>query len=111
MRWTIGARQGSNYQMPSANPFTRRQLFAQAGIAAPAALWMEAAEPAPAFHPLGVLVIGGHPGDPEAGCGGTIARYTAQGHAVTLLYLPRGEAGVRGKNAAESAAIRSAEAE
>jgi len=32
------------------------------------------------------LVTGGHPGDPEYGCGGTIARLTALGHEVTLLY-------------------------
>jgi LmbE family N-acetylglucosaminyl deacetylase len=42
-------------------------------------------------HPLKVIVTGGHPGDPEYGCGGTIARYTALGHAVILLYLNRGE--------------------
>jgi LmbE family N-acetylglucosaminyl deacetylase len=38
-----------------------------------------------------VVVTGGHPGDPEYGCGGTIARYTDAGHDVTLLYLNRGE--------------------
>ena len=31
------------------------------------------------------------PGDPEYGCGGTIARYTDLGHDVVLLYLNRGE--------------------
>jgi N-acetylglucosamine malate deacetylase 1 len=40
---------------------------------------------------LKVVVTGGHPGDPEYGCGGTVARYTDQGHSVTLLYLNRGE--------------------
>jgi len=29
-----------------------------------------------------VMVTGGHPGDPECGCGGTIARYTDLGHDV-----------------------------
>jgi LmbE family N-acetylglucosaminyl deacetylase len=38
-----------------------------------------------------ILVTGGHPGDPEYGCGGTIARYSDLGHEVTLLYLNRGE--------------------
>ena len=38
-----------------------------------------------------VIVTGGHPGDPEYGCGGTIARYTDAGHEVVLLYLNRGE--------------------
>jgi LmbE family N-acetylglucosaminyl deacetylase len=40
---------------------------------------------------LKVVVTGGHPGDPEYGCGGTIARYGRLGHQVTLLYLNRGE--------------------
>ncbi len=38
-----------------------------------------------------VMVTGGHPGDPEYGCGGTIARYTDQGHDVVLLYLNTGD--------------------
>jgi N-acetylglucosamine malate deacetylase 1 len=37
-----------------------------------------------------VVVCGGHPGDPEYGCGGTIARLTQMGHDVTLLYLNDG---------------------
>ncbi len=37
-----------------------------------------------------VVVTGGHPGDPEYGCGGTIARYTDLGHEVVLLYLNEG---------------------
>jgi N-acetylglucosamine malate deacetylase 1 len=57
-----------------------------------------------------VIVAGGHPGDPEYGGGGTIARYTEQGHAVTLLYLNRGEGGIPGKTGKEAAAIRSGEA-
>jgi LmbE family N-acetylglucosaminyl deacetylase len=39
---------------------------------------------------LKVIVTGGHPGDPEYGCGGTVARYTALGHDVGLLYLNDG---------------------
>jgi LmbE family N-acetylglucosaminyl deacetylase len=42
-------------------------------------------------HRLRVVVTGGHPGDPEYGCGGTVARYTDAGHEVILLYLNRGE--------------------
>jgi LmbE family N-acetylglucosaminyl deacetylase len=38
-----------------------------------------------------VIVCGGHPGDPEYGCGGTVARYTDLGHEVILLYLNDGE--------------------
>ena len=65
----------------------------------------------PPANALKVLVVGGHPGDPEAGCGGTIARYAQAGHQVTALYLNRGQAGVSGKTAEQAAAIRSAEAE
>src|SRR6202041_3620735 len=37
-----------------------------------------------------VIVAGGHPGDPEYGCGGTVARLTKLGHEVVLLYLNDG---------------------
>lgn len=37
-----------------------------------------------------IVVTGGHPGDPEYGCGGTIARLTAMGHEVVLLYMNDG---------------------
>jgi len=60
---------------------------------------------------LKVVVAGGHPDDPESGCGGTIARYTDLGHEVTILYLTCGEAGIKGKSHEEAAAIRSAECE
>ena len=40
---------------------------------------------------LKMIVTGGHPGDPEYGCGGTVARYTDLGHEVFLLYLNKGE--------------------
>src|ERR1700689_4698064 len=39
---------------------------------------------------LKVIVAGGHPGDPEYGCGGTVARLTGLGHEVVLLYLNDG---------------------
>ncbi len=60
---------------------------------------------------LKVVVTGGHPGDPEYGCGGTVARYTDLGHEVTLLYLNRGEKGCPGKSAQACAATRVAEGE
>jgi len=44
----------------------------------------------PAERKLKVIVTGGHPGDPEYGCGGTIARYTDLGHEVVLLYMNNG---------------------
>ena len=57
-----------------------------------------------------VVVAGGHPGDPEYGCGGTIARYTDLGHEVVIVYLNRGELGVRGEAPERAGAIRFAEA-
>jgi LmbE family N-acetylglucosaminyl deacetylase len=65
----------------------------------------------PQPHRLNVLVAGGHPDDPESGCGGTMARYAGAGHDVVALYLTRGEAGIAGKTHAESATIRTAEPE
>lgn len=46
--------------------------------------------PAAAARKIKVLVCGGHPGDPEYGCGGTIAHLTQLGHEVVLLYLNDG---------------------
>lgn len=60
---------------------------------------------------LKIVVVGGHPDDPESGCGGTIALYSSLGHEVAILYLTRGEAGIEGKTHQEAAAIRTAEAE
>ena len=59
---------------------------------------------------LKVIVTGGHPGDPEYGCGGTIARYTDSGHEVVLLYLNKGE-GTADKASHEPTPVRVAEAE
>ena len=58
---------------------------------------------------LKIVCVGGHPDDPESGCGGTLARYAALGHSVTVIYLTRGEAGIPGKSHDEAAGIRSAE--
>jgi N-acetylglucosamine malate deacetylase 1 len=60
---------------------------------------------------LSIVCVGGHPDDPESGCGGVLSLYAAQGHRVTVVYLTRGEAGIAGKSHAEAAAIRSAESE
>ncbi len=65
---------------------------------------------ADASRKLKIVVTGGHPGDPEYGCGGTVARYTELGHRVTLLYLNRGEKGCPGQDAKQCSAIRTAEA-
>src|SRR5437762_4904276 len=60
---------------------------------------------------LKVVCVGGHPDDPESGCGGTLARYAALGHSVTIVYLTRGERGIAGRSLDEAARIRSAECE
>jgi N-acetylglucosamine malate deacetylase 1 len=58
---------------------------------------------------LKVIVVGGHPDDPESGCGGTMAHFAEAGHEVVALYLTRGEAGISGKSHEQAAAIRTAE--
>jgi LmbE family N-acetylglucosaminyl deacetylase len=65
----------------------------------------------PAAAPLAVVCVGAHPDDPESGCAGTLARYAAAGHAVTIVYLTRGERGIEGKGLDESARIRTTESE
>ena len=59
---------------------------------------------------LKIACVGGHPGDPEAAMGGTLAQFAAAGHSVSNIYFNRGEAGVDGKSYEEAAAIRTAEA-
>jgi LmbE family N-acetylglucosaminyl deacetylase len=68
------------------------------------------ARPAGGGRKLRLVVAGAHPDDPESGCGGTMARYSALGHEVYALYLTRGEAGVPGKSHEEAARIRTREA-
>lgn len=60
---------------------------------------------------LKVIVSGGHPGDPECGCGGTIARYTDLGHEVVLLYLNRGQGYCGPAESKDCGTVRTAEAE
>ena len=59
---------------------------------------------------LNVVCVGAHPGDPEFGCGGTMARYADAGHSVTLLYITRGEASDPSKSHEEMATLRTKEA-
>ncbi len=60
---------------------------------------------------LNILCVGAHPGDPEFGCGGTMAKYSDAGHTVTFLYLTRGEAYNNAQSHEESAELRTKEAE
>jgi LmbE family N-acetylglucosaminyl deacetylase len=92
-------------------PLTRRNFLAQSlsvPVAAAAAPLAAAASEA-AARPLKICCVGAHPDDPESGCAGTLARYSLLGHAVTVVYLTRGERGITGKSLDEAAAIRSQE--
>src|SRR4051812_41000815 len=60
---------------------------------------------------LNVVCISGHPGDPEFGCGGTLAKYSDAGHKVSIIYLTRGEASDTSKTYQQIAALRTREAE
>jgi LmbE family N-acetylglucosaminyl deacetylase len=64
-----------------------------------------------AARPLKVICIGAHPDDPESGCAGTLTRYVELGHSATIVYLTRGERGIRDKGLDEAAKIRTAECE
>jgi len=57
-----------------------------------------------------IVCVGGHPDDPESGCGGTLSKLVATGHEVTIIYLTSGEAGIPGKSHSEAASIRTKEA-
>jgi LmbE family N-acetylglucosaminyl deacetylase len=87
---------------------TRRDSFLALASPAVTALAKDAA--APPARKWNVVCVGGHPDDPETGCGATLARYAARGHNVTIIYLTRGEAGIRGKTPDEAARIRTEEA-
>ena len=58
-----------------------------------------------------IVCVGGHPDDPESGCGGTLLLYAKAGYKVSIVYLTRGEAGIDGKNHDEAAQIRTKESE
>ena len=60
---------------------------------------------------LRILVIGGHPDDPETCAGGLLALAADAGHDVTSVYLTTGEAGIHGTDAAAAAVTRRKEAE
>jgi LmbE family N-acetylglucosaminyl deacetylase len=90
---------------------TRRDLLGRtARLAGAAALSLHTSRAESPGRKLKVIVTGGHPGDPEYGCGGTIARYTDLGHDVALLYLNRGEKSCPESPADAAANVRVAEA-
>lgn len=56
-----------------------------------------------------IVVVGGHPDDPESGMGGTIPLLIRAGHSVTLMYFTNGDEGIEGKSHEQAAAIRRSE--
>jgi len=90
---------------------TRRSFVTQSAVAAVTTLPLVSTPAESETASLNVVCVGAHPDDPESGCGGTLARYAALGHAVTIVYLTRGERGIEGKSLNEAARIRTAESE
>jgi len=89
---------------------TRREFFKSASLAGIASLPLQSS-PTIKNKILKIICVGAHPDDPESGCGGTLARYSAAGHSVKIFYLTRGEAGIEGKSHAETSSIRTKEAQ
>lgn len=90
---------------------TRSMVSTGPGLLAVHSLLAAASAPGSSSKALKIVCVGGHPDDPESGAAGTLARYAQQGHAVTVVYLTRGERGINGKSNEEAAAIRTAECE
>lgn len=92
--------------------FSRRELIASA-VALPLAAQQQIrpGDSEGGGGHLKIVVAGGHPGDPECGCAGTITRYTALGHEAVLLYLNRGEGFCGGNELSHCGTIRTAEAQ
>jgi hypothetical protein len=89
------------------NIVTRRGFLKEAGVAAVPLLTALQAPPVAAAaeeadRHLKVVCVGGHPDDPESGCAGTLSRYAELGHSVTVLYLTRGERGIRNTDLEEA---------
>ena len=61
-------------------------------------------------RPLNVVCIGAHPDDPETGCGGTLAKLASHGHRVSIVYLTRGEAGIKNGDSKTTSELRTTEA-
>ncbi len=91
--------------------FVKQSLAVAGPVVATTGLPLSSSHGAADPEHLTVVCVGAHPDDPESGCGGTLARYAAQGHAVTIVYLTRGERGIDGKSLEEAARIRTAESE
>ncbi len=94
----------------SSMPISRRNFVVSAAAASLLAGHAQPKADEPPSSRLKIVVTGGHPGDPECGCAGTIARYTSLGHQVVILYLNRGEGFCGGASLSRCGAIRTSEA-
>ena len=96
MRSDIGGRRTEDGGRGAPN----RRDFLRDALAVPALFTLGGGIAVDRIQPgsLKVVCVGGHPDDPESGCGGTLAMYAAQGHRVTVIYLTRGERGIQGKS-------------
>lgn len=90
----------------SRRKFLQTSLTGLSFLTVPAGLRASASQ----FKKMKIVCVGGHPDDPESGCGGTLARLSALDHDVTVIYLTKGEAGITGKSHDEAADIRTKEA-
>ncbi len=76
-------------------------------------IWNEStpssADEAASARPLTPLAVFAHPDDESFAAGGTLAKYAAEGVEVAIVSTTRGEAGIRGLDAAEASRIREAE--
>jgi len=101
------------------NPALSRRTFIQqsaavaglAGLTANSVAASSAEGGASAQKPMKIVCVGGHPDDPESACAGSLARYSELGHEVTVIYLTRGERGIKSMALDDAARIRSGEAE
>jgi LmbE family N-acetylglucosaminyl deacetylase len=97
--------------MPTTQP--RRHFLKNTALGLPLLVSLPFTEAEPSEREpakLKIVCVGGHPDDPESGCGGTLILLARAGHEVSILYLTTGEAGIEGKTHAEAAAIRKQEA-
>ena len=91
---------------------SRRNFVKQAGASIGALSLPSLLQAAPVdnINKKKIVCLGGHPDDPESGCGGTLAKLRKAGHEVTVIYLTTGEAGIPGTSHDKAASIRKAEA-
>src|SRR5438309_11128617 len=89
---------------------TRRDFVKTTGLGLLTLPALLQAHPLLASDKRKVVCFGGHPDDPESGCGGTLAKLANMGHEVMIIYLTTGEAGIEGKAHDEAATIRKQEA-